>query len=166
MAQAALVHGPGGKSYLLCSFLTTNFTSLSAIQFFGPSSYPSLPIDSEATGLWPADSDYRTNAVTIPATQFTNGVAVINNAQLPAYAGSPLYYLFPQVPGGVLGSLTVASSSPYYYRNVPFIDGTEQMKQNVSYLLRAASYAPFGRLITSDELICIRSYVQQHQLVV
>ena len=158
LAQAALAHGPGGTIYLLTSVLSTNVIGYNATILDFPGAYPESGFPFQDTEYYPAFSE--TNLY-IPATQFTNGIAILSDAQAPPYALTE-FSLLPELQGGVSGNQ--AETSPVFL-NVPFIDGTAQMKQNIRFLLRAAGgewpfasdYMSFG----SDHVVSSLYYIYE-----
>jgi hypothetical protein len=148
--QAITVHGPAGKTYLLASTLTTNVIGfLSTDSVYTSELYPLYCAYFQTQFNYPAywEDDYQTN-IYIPATQFTNGVAVLSDSQAPPYwSGDSFQLLSPEFPAGVSGN-AVFTAPAFQFANVPFVDGTAQMKQNIRFLLRAAGSSAFSYTIT------------------
>ena len=133
-------------TYLLASVLTSNVIGYNAVAYGTGATYPEAPNYFQPSGIYPTNYYYQSN-VYIPAAQFTNGVAVLSNSQALPYAEAFFDILSPQLPGGAGGNELSAFGDNLV--NVPFIDGTAQMKQNIRFLLRAASGSPFG-FVDSD----------------
>jgi hypothetical protein len=77
----------------------------------------------------------------VPVNNFTNGVYVISNAQVPLYS----FFRFTTCAvnlDGTLGPLTADRLYVYLIpalKNIPFLDGSACMEQNLSFLLQAAT---------------------------
>jgi hypothetical protein len=141
LGQVILIHGPEGKMYMLASALTKNVIGYTAVSTISAGSYPesglfSFPYD----GSFPPDIPAQSN-IDIPATQFTNGVAILSETQIPEWANIFPSYIYPQLTGNASGE---AQGSLNECLAVPFIDGTQAMKQNIRFLLSAAGSNPFG----------------------
>jgi hypothetical protein len=143
LAQAALVHGPGGQAYLVLSGATSNVVGYNIDLTTYAESYPETGDYNQCQNTYPSNLyqyQLETNFY-IPASQFSNGVVELTEAQCPLYMLWPSVYVNPQLEGGSTGA-AVSATGPFV--DVPFIDGTEQMKQNVRFLLRAAGFDAFG----------------------
>ena len=68
---------------------------------------------------------------------------MLSDAQTPLYAAPNIDYLSPQLKENVNGNSTLAFA-PSDLINVPFIDGSVQMKENIRFLLRVASDFSFS----------------------
>ena len=144
LAQAELAHGPRGQAYLLTSGMASNVTGFNASTSESGGTYPNGAY-FQPSGYYPTNlgDGYETNFY-IPATQFTNGVAALTDAQLPMYAFFDSSDLYPELSANASGSPWIVAGLEDRFPNVPFVDGTAQMKENIRFLLRAASGSPFG----------------------
>ncbi|MGD0814627.1 MAG: hypothetical protein ABSA83_13555 [Verrucomicrobiota bacterium] len=141
LSQAAIVSGLEGKTYLLTSLLTSNLAGYIAEPDGFGATFPEATAYFQSAALYPTNSDLYSSNIYIPASQFTNGVAVLSDAQDLPFSFLEAYFLNPLLQGGAAGFNVGAVASGL---NMPFIDGTAQMKQNIQFLLRAAGNAPFG----------------------
>ncbi len=150
-AQGAIAHGPRGKTYMLTSGSTASVFGFNATAFISGFPYPEGSDYFQVASNYPPQDDFSQTNVYIPISQFTNGVAMLSDNQAPLYAMID-YYLWvnPLLQGGAQGSSFVASANTAFTQpNVPFVDGTAQMKQNIRFLLRAAvNYDPFYYEVT------------------
>ncbi len=150
VAEIALVNGPGGKIYMLSSGAASNVLGYTNFYFAQYAwFYPEFEQYFQTDGnYYPANSPETDTNAYIPASQFTNGVAVLTDAQAPPYLLTDLetppyqYGGYAQLPGGAY--CAVFPTFQAAYPAVPFIDGTAQMKENIRFLLRVASSSSFG----------------------
>jgi hypothetical protein len=142
LVQCALAHGRGGKTCVIASVLTTNVIGYTASPGFVYDPYPAVSAYYQSSQSYAPDYDYTTN-IYIPSSQFTNGIAVLSDAQMPPYVAPNFEILYPQLQGNASGNVNFAISTTEF-ENVPFIDGTAELKQNIRFLLRAAGSSPFG----------------------
>jgi len=167
VATLALANGPGGKIYLLSSAATSNV--LGYTNFYFPQYawfYPEGTVYDQTDGSYYPPSPFETDVnAYIPASQFTNGVAILTDAQAPPYMQTALYnaviinggYGYAQLPGGVRGGALWCY--PDADPAVPFIDGSAQMKENIRFLLRVASAYPFAYSVPNNSMTYPTNYV-------
>jgi len=148
--NAALVHGPGGKTYVLTSIINTNVVGYNVQGNYQGAGYPEWAtyFQSITNYLGGAYDFYQTNFY-LPASQFTNGMALLSDEQAPPYTQLNYYGFVPVLPGNLSGSVLSAGPALYNPLNVPFLDGTACLKQNVRFLLRGACWDPFAYALTS-----------------
>jgi hypothetical protein len=146
LAQAAIAHGPAGKTYMLVSILTSNVIGFNAETFEIGESYPEVEAYFQNYVSYPTYDFFEETNIYISSTQFTNGIAVLSDSQTPPYLW-PNSYPSAQLQGGASGNGAGQGAS---FLNVPFIDGTAQMKQNIRFLLRVANSSPFGYTVNSQ----------------
>jgi len=148
VAAMALAHGPSGATYLLTSAANsnvlayTNFVGIIDSEYYPEANYYDQPQESYPGGY--GDPIY--NPVWFPASQFTNAIAMLTTNQMPLYAStfflSPSYQIsYALFSNNVLGNPLRIQNTVL---NVPFIDGSQQMKQNVRFLLMAANDQSFA----------------------
>jgi hypothetical protein len=95
-----------------------------------------------------SDGNYNTTGQNISTSTLTNGIYQITDNEMVALIGYTNTSLSVQLfgpngePGQIVQAGTVSGDAPY------FVDGRQHMKQNLNFLLRAASrYQPFGVFI-------------------
>ncbi len=98
-----------------------------------------MPTASEASALragqwYTSYPEYSITNVNLPVTNFTNGVTAMPEP-FAALTSTGAWYLQWVYPNGVAGAAIPVGSSP----TIPFWDGREQLKQNLIFLLRAAT---------------------------
>ncbi len=131
----AIVNGPGGHRYMVISSTLTNLAAIHLTNYAYTAPYP---IDHYRY-LQPQTNfpNVLTNGVfDISIGRFTNGIAQLTDVEVPPF----LFYEFyanAVSPTGKNGD----ADNGYYYAT-PFLDATAQLKQNLNFLLRAASYHP------------------------
>jgi hypothetical protein len=163
VAQSAIVHGPGGTSYLMTSAMNTNVigyvTGYSGTANYPSAFYPEYSAYSQSGGAYPPSDEWYETSIDIPASQFTNGIAILSDSQVIPYVSPGYDILCPQLQGSASTSQWFASSVSEF-ANVPFIDGTIQMKQNIRFLLRVAGNAPFEYVVNAyDSWMYPENYV-------
>ncbi len=151
--QVAMAHGPGGKTYLLASTIGTNVTGVSGLVDQYSVSYPEVVAYAQDQQVFPTSSfDFMYDNF-IPASQFTNGIAVLSDTQDIPFAGICYDNLTFQTAGNKLAGEAFTATSGSFFDNIPFIDGTVEMKDNIRFLLRAAGLAPFAYVASNTASI-------------
>jgi hypothetical protein len=151
--DAYIVRGPQGRLYLAASAVPPNVSSIrigvgmnsSGIGLGADAPYP---IPYTFSSFWQASQDFGdlfTNIFDVPVTNLINGVYEIPTGDVPAFYGA---FFYSQAVGAD-GRLGNPSEEQYLSNwesgNVPFLDGTTEIQQNVSFLLRAATQTqPFS----------------------
>ena len=151
--EAYIVRGPHGRLYLAASAVPSSVSSIrvavginsSGIALGADAPYP-LPYTFST--FWQASHDYGlyfTNIFDVPVTTLVNGIYEIPAADVPTFYGA---FFYTQAVGAD-GRLGYPSEEQYLPNwdsgNVPFLDGTTEIQQNVSFLLRAATQTqPFS----------------------
>jgi Alpha/beta hydrolase of unknown function (DUF900)/Bacterial TSP3 repeat len=172
-AVAAMAYGPGGKAYLITSAANSNVAGYNVFLGHDDISYPeniSPYYDGHLISDTAYDQTPTTYAPTWPpsfylaASQFTNGLAALTSAEVPPY--SQVYwagtaYLTPQgADNAVWPTYTFGNDRLGWFLADPFVDGTTQIKQNVSFLLRAGAASSFSyQLENGDQYYYPTTYV-------
>ncbi|MDB6015900.1 MAG: hypothetical protein JWR19_389 [Pedosphaera sp.] len=155
--SASIVRGPQGGLYLVASTIPQNVVALRVYLTGGRNSFPIYdPTAALSYQFTPAiHAGYGAGETPqivfdVPVTNFVNGVYQIPVAQASLYG---YYYFSVQAVAadGKRGNQVDAISSTglvnpnsiYNYslggnNNIPFLDGRQQIQQNISFLLRAA----------------------------
>ena len=89
----------------------------------------------------------------MPATNFVNGRCAISRSELPLYNG---YYIdcVAVASNGLPGPMSYVSQvfDNDFWDVVPFLDGTEQLKENLAFQLETADeVGPFGFYVNAGE---------------
>ncbi len=141
--QVTFANGRSNQLYLVASTIPAGVTKFQVTISAWADSQPFYPQDpwlGQAYGQYNSSMDNTTFEV--PVASFTNGLAAITPAQVPWYGG---YYfnVQPMDDSGRYGDAVWCGGS-YSTEMIPFLDGTEQMKENALFLLRIAVDDPFA----------------------
>ena len=150
--NARIVRGAGGRLYLITSALPSLVTKVRISRTVSGADYPFddvflIPFESPYHGLfYPSVTN---GTFDLALTNFVNGICLLPTNQVPAYGRYDL-----QVTGVGSDGRSGNWSDTGTILAIPFQDGSAQMKQNVSFLLRAPrSDQAFGFTAYWAELI-------------
>jgi hypothetical protein len=143
---ASLMRGPLGAPYLAIAGFPA---SAATVRLVGQ--YDAWIWDGQQWG-----STVNSTNWDVPASSFTNGIFQMPASMAAGWVGygnsaSVASACFVQLLDAASNYVSTIPVLTFYYDPAPFYDGREQLKENLSFLLRSAdAYEPFGFTLQGD----------------